>query len=58
MNEYAYCPKCSRKYNVSRLRDRTKIFICMDCVGKDGAKMNGGKYIPVYNRAGFATVRA
>lgn len=58
MNEYAYCPKCSRKYNVSALRDKTKVFICADCVGKDGVKMNGGKYAPIYDRRGMAWVRA
>lgn len=57
MNEYAYCPKCSRKYNVSALRDKTKVFICADCVGRDKAKMLSVKYIPVYDRWGRARVR-
>ncbi len=58
MKEYIYCPKCSRLYNVSALRDRTKVFICADCVGRESVKMSGGRYVPIYNRAGFARVRA
>lgn len=54
MNEYAYCPKCSEKYNVSALRD----FICEDCVRRDAAKMNRRKYKPIYDRRGYATVRS
>ena len=57
MKEYLYCPKCSRLYNVSVLRDKSKVFVCEDCVRWDTHKMLGVKYIPVYNRAGFARVR-
>lgn len=57
MNEYLYCPKCSRRYNVSVLRDKTKVFICADCVGRDKAKMLNVKYTPVYDWRGCATVR-
>lgn len=57
MKEYEYCPKCSRRYNVSALRDKSKVFICADCIGRDRAKMLGVKYIPVYDRAGLARVR-
>lgn len=58
MNEYAYCPKCSEKYNVSALRDKSKVFICEDCVRRDAAKMSRRKYKPVYDRRGYATVRS
>ena len=56
MNEYAYCPKCSEKYNVSALRDKSKVCICEDCVRRDAAKMNRRKYKAIYDRRGFATV--
>lgn len=58
MNEYEYCPKCSRLYNVSRLRDRTKVFVCADCVNRDREKMLGVKILPIYSPEGLARVRA
>lgn len=57
MKEYAYCPKCGLEYNVSRLRDRSKVFVCADCAGRDRAKMLGRKWHPIYDSRGFATVR-
>lgn len=56
MNEYLYCPKCSEKYNVSALRDKSKVFVCEDCVRRDAAKMSRRKMKPIYDRRGFATV--
>lgn len=57
MSEYLYCPKCGEKYNVSALRDKSKVFICEDCVRRDAAKMHRRKCKPVYDRRGYATVR-
>lgn len=56
MSEYAYCPKCSEKYNVSALRDKSKVFVCEDCVRRDAAKMGRTRRKPIYDRRGFATV--
>lgn len=56
MKEYAYCPKCNAKYSVSKLRDKSKAFICADCVGRDREKMTHKRYRPIYNGGGFATV--
>lgn len=55
--EYEYCHKCSMKYNVSALRDKSKVFIYEDCVRRDAAKFRRRKAKPIYNRAGLATVR-
>ena len=54
--ECAYCPKCGEKYSVSAMRDKSKVFICADCVGRDREKMMRQRYRPIYNRGGFATV--
>lgn len=56
MSEYLYCPKCSQPYNVSALRDKSKVFICEDCVRRDAAKISRRKKKPIYDRRGFATV--
>lgn len=56
MSEYARCPVCREKYNVSALRDKSKVFICEDCVRRDAAKIGRRKYKAIYDRRGFATV--
>lgn len=56
MSEYAYCPQCGEKYNVSVLRDKNKVFICEDCVRRDATKMGRKKYKPIYDRKGMARV--
>lgn len=48
--EYEYCPKCSTKYNVSALRDKSKVFICEDCVRRDAAKISRRKPKSIYDR--------
>lgn len=56
MKEYLYCPKCRQKYNVSALRDKSKVFICEDCVRRDAVKMSGKRERRIYDRHGYATV--
>ena len=56
--EYEYCPKCSTKYNVSALRDKSKVFICEDCVRRDAAEISRRKPKSIYDRRGLATVRS
>lgn len=57
MKHFCVCPKCGYEYNVSRLRDRTKPFVCADCENLARAKRNGWKHYPIYNEGGFATVK-
>ena len=54
--EYTICPICARKYSVSAMRDKTKVFICEDCVRRDRAKMTHKKSKTIYDRRGYATV--
>lgn len=50
------CPKCRTWYSVSCQRDRTKVFICADCSGRQLEMINKKKYIPIYDRRGYARV--
>lgn len=52
------CPKCHLWYSTSAQRDRTKVFICADCCGRELQRMTKRKYIPVYDRRNMACVRA
>ena len=51
---YETCPKCGVRYNVSALRDRSKVFICQDCENRERAKMNGKKARTIYDKLGVA----
>lgn len=55
--EYETCPVCSTKYNVSLLRDKSRVFICEDCTRRDSAKIKRRPVRLIYDRRGFATVR-
>lgn len=50
------CPKCRTWYSVSCQRDRTKVFICADCSGRQLEMINKKKYTPIYDRRGYARV--
>lgn len=54
--EYENCARCGIKFNVSALRDKSRVFICEDCVRRQNAKKSGKKPQPVYDRRGFASV--
>lgn len=57
MNDYLFCPRCNQKYNVSKLRDKSKVFVCADCILRDTAKIGcKKKYKPIYDRKGMAHV--
>lgn len=56
MNDYLFCPRCNQKYSVSKLRDKSKVFVCADCVMRDTAKISHKKHKPIYDRRGYATV--
>ena len=56
MSEYLYCHRCNRKYNVSALRDKTRVFVCEDCTRREAAKIGRKKYKPIYDRKGMARV--
>lgn len=57
MKQYLNCPVCGLKYNVSRLRNPNKEFVCADCDNRRRAKLLGRKFYPIYNEGGFATVK-
>lgn len=52
--KYKTCPVCNIPYNVSRLRDESKVFICQDCEIRDKAKIRGKKARTIYNKLGLA----
>lgn len=56
MKEYEVCYMCATRYSVSLLRDKSKVFICQDCVSKRAALLYGKKQKQVYDRRGYATV--
>ena len=41
MKEYEVCYMCGTRYNVSLLRDKSKVFICQDCVNKRAGLLYG-----------------
>lgn len=51
---YKTCPKCGKNYNVSCLRDESKVFVCQDCEIRERAKMRGKKARTIYDRLGLA----
>ena len=54
--KYETCPKCGVIYNVSRLRDTSKVFVCQDCESRERAKIRGNKPRLIYDKLGYASV--
>lgn len=54
--QYEFCIRCSRRYSVSRFRDKSKAFVCQDCERSSMRFTKGVVLAPIYGRSGFARV--